>query len=89
ISNISFCQSFEKFFNNGSKMAKAEDFNGAIEQYSKAINLKPSFPLTYKNRALLYSKIGKYEESINDYTIYFKLKTFHPFASTKYLELFF
>jgi tetratricopeptide (TPR) repeat protein len=74
ISNISFCQSFEEFYNNGIKMTKAGDFNGAIEQFSKAINLKPNFPLTYKNRAFLHSKIGKNEESINDYTIYLKLK---------------
>ena len=57
ISNISFCQSFKEFYNNGNKMAKAEDFIGAIEQYSKAINLKPNFPSTYINRAFIYSKI--------------------------------
>jgi tetratricopeptide (TPR) repeat protein len=74
ISNVSFCQSFEEFYKNGSKMAKAEDFIGAIEQYSKAIKLKPNFPSTYINRAFVYFKIGKNEESINDYTIYLKLK---------------
>ena len=78
ISDISLCQSFEEFYNNGSKMAIAQDFIGAIEQFNKAIELKPNFARAYLNRAFIHSKLGNYKESINDYTFYLKLKPEDP-----------
>ena len=39
----------------------------AIEDYNKAINLKPDNPDAYNNRGTIYTKLGQYQLAIEDF----------------------
>jgi tetratricopeptide (TPR) repeat protein len=49
--------------------------DGAIEMFSPAINIKPSFRKSYYNRGVCFLRIGYYKEAINDFTRAIKLDT--------------
>ena len=44
----------------------AKDYSAAIESYSSAIQLNPSNPVYYSNRAAAYSQLSKHDLAIND-----------------------
>ncbi len=43
------------------------DFDRAIEDYSRAIQLEPSSLVAYNNRGIVYASIGEYEEALQDF----------------------
>ncbi len=46
---------------------KSDDAEGAIADYTKAINLKPENPNALNNRGNIHSGMGKYQEALLDY----------------------
>jgi tetratricopeptide (TPR) repeat protein len=63
------------------KFEKAKNYEGAIENYSKAIEVDPKFEKAYVARALSYEKIGFKMEAIEDYK---KALAFNPKEKTYY-----
>ena len=51
-----------------------EDFNGAIEAYSKAIEIDKNQYNAYFFRGNIYSKIKNHDYAINDYTEALRIK---------------
>ncbi|NES78731.1 MULTISPECIES: tetratricopeptide repeat protein [Okeania] len=43
------------------------NFQQAIANYTKAVELNPYYPIAYNNRANIYSHIEKYEQALADY----------------------
>ncbi len=43
------------------------DFNRAIKEYDRAIELKPDYVLAYNNRGGVYGKKGEFDRAIQDY----------------------
>ena len=52
VSFVSFGQTSTEYFNRGYDKAEAKDYNGAISDYNKAIELNPNAAMAYKNRAI-------------------------------------
>ena len=46
---------------------KKEDYESAIENFTKAIKLKPDYSEAYNNRGIAYTGKGDYEKAIEDY----------------------
>jgi len=61
------------WLNKGRKLAGCDDYEGAIRAYSKVINLDANYALAYFYRAVIYNKIGKKKEAINDLKLAAKL----------------
>jgi len=65
----------------GNLKFKEKDYNGAILEYSKAIEINPDFEKAYHNRALAHNKLENYNEAIKDYN---KLIEINPINETAY-----
>lgn len=49
------------------------DFENAIVDYTKSLELNPSNAAAYNNRGFAYRKLGRYDEAIADYTVSLEL----------------
>lgn len=58
-----------------------QDFNTAVEIFSKALKQFPDFSLFYKERGLAYMGLGKYDNAIDDFSQYFNFKPKDPDAN--------
>ena len=58
----------EKYFLNGRKCLENQDFEGAIDYFTKAIELMPNDKTIYENRGIAYFYIENYLKAIEDYT---------------------
>jgi tetratricopeptide (TPR) repeat protein len=58
----------EQAFNLGIEKEKTGDKQGAIADYTKAIELDPKFALAYNNRGFVRSALGDKQGAIADYT---------------------
>ena len=54
-------------FNRGNSKAEVEDLEGAVEDYTKAIDLNPDRPGYYHNRGNAYFDLYKFSEALGDY----------------------
>ena len=63
-----------RYFNLGYHLGKQGKHVEAIEQYSKAIELKPDYTDAYNNRGVLYAKLNKIDEAMADYNKAIELK---------------
>jgi tetratricopeptide (TPR) repeat protein len=63
-----FSQIEEEFFNSGIKKNKAGDYQGAIEDYTKALEINPKNSYSYYNRGNSKSKLKDYLGAIEDFT---------------------
>jgi serine/threonine protein kinase len=59
--------SAKDYFNRGYKCGETKDYSGAIENYSKAIELNPQYASAYYNRGYAYYNKGNYDQAIKDY----------------------
>ena len=55
------------FNNRGAARAALGDVDGAIEDYSRAVELDPLLAQAYSNRGNALTKQGRYQEAIDDY----------------------
>ena len=58
----------EKHFNQGLNKAKAGDYYGAINDYTKALMISPNYALAYYNRGVSKHNLKDYNGAISDYT---------------------
>jgi len=49
-------------------------YQRVIQEFDKALRIKPDDPLIYYNRALAYAQIGQYQKAISDYDTAIRLK---------------
>ena len=75
IPSIILSQSPKKYCDAAEKFEKAKNFEGAIENYSKALEMDPKFEKAYTARALCYEKINFKMEAVEDYK---KALVFNP-----------
>ena len=64
----------EEYFRRGVEAHQRGDFDRAIQDYSKAIALKPDLAEAYNNRGNAYREKGDYDRAIQDYTKAIALK---------------
>jgi tetratricopeptide (TPR) repeat protein len=67
IPTIILSQSPKKYCDAAEKFEKAKNFEGAIENYSKAIEMDPKLEKAYISRAKCYEQINFKMEAIEDY----------------------
>ena len=79
ISKIKYVQksnskiSVEEVFNIARSKQAANDYVGAINEYSKAIRIKPDYTFAYNNRGFLKFKLKDFVGAINDYSKVIKI----------------
>ncbi|MCX7833208.1 MAG: tetratricopeptide repeat protein [Ignavibacteria bacterium] len=64
----------EFYYNRGIAYRYKGDYDRAIQDYNKAIEINPNDADAYYYRGLAYEKLGKKEEAERDFEIYEKLK---------------
>ena len=57
----------QKHLERGMSFYNMDRFSDAITEFTKAINLYPSFAGFYSNRGAAYGQQGKYSEAIADF----------------------
>ena len=56
-----------QFYDRGDDKREQEDYQGAIEDYTQAIRLKPDYVFAYITRGIARRKLEDYEGAITDY----------------------
>ena len=64
----------EDYFDQGYEKANRQDYKGAIEDYTKAIELKPDYAVAYNNRGNSRSNLSDNKGAIEDYNKAIELK---------------
>jgi len=59
--------SAEEYFYSGYEKSIYKDYYGAISDYTKAIELNPTYAMAYYNRGVIKNELKDYERSIKDY----------------------
>ena len=57
----------EAYLNRGATYSQKGEFDKAISNYNKAIELNPKFAVAYLDRGFTYSKLGEDDRAISDY----------------------
>ena len=73
--------SVDVYLNRGDAFLGKGNYDRAIRDYDKAIELKPDFAVAYSNRGVAYAKKGDYPRAVVDYDKAIELKTFYRTAS--------
>lgn len=74
----------EESYNRAMKKYQAEDFNGAISDFTEAIHLIPQFAAAYGHRAIMRKNIGDIDGAIADYTKAIEFSTAYPYYAEYY-----
>jgi tetratricopeptide (TPR) repeat protein len=61
-------QPFYVHFDKGTEYLELGQYQNAIEEYDKAIRLKPNNAGTYYDRGMAYHHLGQYQSAIEDYS---------------------
>lgn len=70
LTSLSYSQTAEEYFQRGVSKVNLENYQGAIADYSKAIEINPKFSDAYYNRGYLKNNLEEdYEAAITDYTM--------------------
>jgi Tfp pilus assembly protein PilF len=75
----SFDPEAEKHFYQGIEYIRQNNTNAAIEEFTKAIEIDPSYSYAYYNRALEYYRIGELERCLADYNKAMELEPDNPY----------
>lgn len=59
---------YEHYFERGTARLYLDDYNGALGDLNKAIELNPKYWNAYGNRALVYYKLNREHDALNDYS---------------------
>ena len=68
ISFVSFGQTAKEYFESGNDKAAAKDYNGAISDYTKSIELDPNYAYAYNNRGISKRNLKDDYGAISDFT---------------------
>jgi len=60
-------QTAKQYFKAGEDFTKANNYQDAIIQFTKAIELDPDYEKAYVNRALAYSRTGEHQSAAEDF----------------------
>jgi tetratricopeptide (TPR) repeat protein len=60
-------QNPKRFFKAGEDFTLAGNYQDAVEQFTKAIDLQPDYDKAYQARAVVYEKLGMKREAAEDY----------------------
>ena len=55
------------YYNQGRAYGQKGQYDQAISDYSKAIEIDPKFATAYNNRGIAYRQKGQYDQAISDY----------------------
>lgn len=69
-----------EYYNSGMKLALKSDYQEAIKDFSKAIEIDPSYIDAYNFRASTYSRLGNYRAAISDLKKAIEIDPKNPFA---------
>ena len=69
----SFVKSDRKHFNQGVANYNSGDYEQAMADYNKAVELDPDYALAYYNRGMSYVDSGDLEQAIADFEWYLEL----------------
>ncbi|MGB3757799.1 MAG: tetratricopeptide repeat protein [Rivularia sp. (in: cyanobacteria)] len=61
-------QNVAKYFNSGIKRLEQGDYQGAIDDFTKAIEINPTLVAAYYNRAIARHQLQNYQRAIADFT---------------------
>jgi Tfp pilus assembly protein PilF len=62
------------YFNRGYEYDNLGNYRQAIEDYGRAIEIKPGYADTYNNRGVVYKGLGNYRQAIEDYNRAIEIK---------------
>ncbi|MBP7496949.1 MAG: tetratricopeptide repeat protein [Bacteroidales bacterium] len=68
------------YVNRGNAKDDIGDYDNAMQDYNKAIELNPKDDMAFNNRAQLKNRLGLYNEAIEDFNIAVKLKPSSEYA---------
>ena len=71
---------------NQAKVLKLQDYNRALADYTKAIELAPRNGSAYRHRGHLYKELERYSEAVEDYRLALKVDE-KNFDMSDYMEL--
>lgn len=71
---VAFAETAEETFNKGKEALIADDYDKAIGEFTKAIEMNPKDTRAYNNRGLAYSHKGSYDQAISDFTKTIEIK---------------
>ncbi len=64
---FAYGQSAKSFYKAGDKFFDVKQYEDAILQYTKAVDVDPEYEKAYVSRAVTYEKLGNYAEAAADY----------------------
>ena len=64
---LALAQTAEEYFNKGTTKAEKGDYRGAIQDYNKAIELKPNYTKAYNNRGYAKHDLGDQRGALQDF----------------------
>ena len=70
----------EYYFEQGNTKSSMADFNGAIQDYTKAVELNTNYPEAYSTRGYAKSILEDYKGAIHDCSKSIELNPNHAFA---------
>ena len=70
----------QDYFRRGFRASSEGHTQEAVKEYSKAIELDPSFASAYHNRGILYNKLGEQQKALDDYNKAIELDPSYAFA---------
>jgi tetratricopeptide (TPR) repeat protein len=68
IISVSYSQTAEDYIDKGNSKANLQDYRGAIEDYSKAIQLNPNDSMPYYNRGLSKLELNQKNSACLDWS---------------------
>jgi tetratricopeptide (TPR) repeat protein len=80
MATAAFCDTADEFFKSGAAKQASGDLDGAIADYTKAIELKPNLEGAYVNRGNAKQAKGDIDGAITDYNAAIELKPGDPLA---------
>ena len=66
--------------NRGSAYATLGEWDRAMEDYSRALQLDPKFPISLMSRGFAFKNMGKYEKAVADYSVAIEVDPYNKLA---------
>ena len=66
-----------QYFNQGVEKYEADNYQGAISDWSKAIEINPQYARAFANRGAAKDELGDYQGAIADYNKALELSLIH------------